>query len=103
MGLVAAEQAVTDPVFVRGHLRRLVWLLNYESGGIGWQAPEALGAVIAARPDSFADFIPILVSLPDMEPEDAFHFRAGYLWAMAGFIRRPLRRLAWLCPACCRP
>lgn len=82
LGLVAAELADRDPEFVRGHLRRLVWLLNDESGGIGWRAPEALGVILAGRPDCFADFIPILVSLLDMEAEDATRFQAGYLWAI---------------------
>jgi hypothetical protein len=82
MGLVAADLAERDPDFVRQHLRRLVWLLNDESGGIGWRAPEALGAMLAARPDCFADYIPILVSLLDMEAKDAVAFRAGYLWAI---------------------
>ena len=82
MGLVAADLADSDPDFVRQHLRRLVWLLNDESGGIGWRAPEALGAIIAARPDCFEDYIPILVSLLDMEAADADRFRSGYLWAI---------------------
>ncbi len=94
LGLAAAELADRDPEFVRGHLRRLVWLLNDESGGIGWRAPEALGAIIAARTDCFADFIPILVSLLDMVVEDAVRFRAGYLWAIG--------RLAGTAPAAAR-
>ena len=90
IGLVAADLADRDPDYVRQHLRRLVWLLNDESGGIGWRAPEALGAIVSARPDCFEDYIPILVSLLDMEAEDAIRFRAGYLWAIG--------RLAQACP-----
>jgi hypothetical protein len=30
----------------------------------------------------FQDYIPILVSLLDMEAQDAVRFRAGYLWAI---------------------
>ena len=82
LGLAASRIAEDDPEYVRVHLRRLVWLLNDESGGIGWRAPEALGEIIHNQPDLFAEFIPILVHLMDMEPEDALRFRAGWLWAI---------------------
>ena len=103
MGLVAADLAERDPEFVCGHLRRLVWLLNDQSGGIGWRAPEAMGAIIAARPDCFADFIPILVSLLEMEVEDAVRFRAGYLWAIGRLAQvapgPASQALPWVLPA----
>ena len=81
-GLAAARIADRDPEFVRGHLRRLLWLLNDESGGIGWHAPELIGEVLRNRPAQFHEFMPILASLLDMEPEDAVRFRAGWLWAI---------------------
>ena len=103
MGLVAADLAERDPEFVCGHLRRLVWLLNDESGGIGWRAPEALGAIITARPDCFADFIPILVSLLEMEAKDAVRFQAGYLWAIGRLAQvapgPASQALPWVLPA----
>ncbi|MFC1879280.1 DVU0298 family protein [Chloroflexota bacterium] len=82
LGLAASRIAKDDQEYIRIHLRRLVWLLNDESGGIGWRAPEALGEIIYNCPDLFAEFIPILVNLMDMEPEDAVRFRAGWLWAI---------------------
>ena len=107
MGLVAAELADHEAEFVRGHLRRLVWLLNDESGGIGWRAPEALGAILAARPDCFADFIPILVGLLDMEAQDAVRFRAGYLWAIGHLAQSApdsaRQALPWVLPALSDP
>jgi len=81
-GLVASYVAESDPEYVRVHLRRLVWLLNDESGGIGWRAPECIGEVLHHKPELFSGFIPILVNLIDMEPEDAIRFRAGWLWAI---------------------
>ncbi len=81
-GVAAAAIADRDPEFVRGHLRRLLWLLSDESGGIGWRAPELIGEVLRRRPRLFAEFMPILASLLDMEPEDAIRFRAGWLWAI---------------------
>lgn len=84
MGLAAGAISDTDAEFVRGHLRRLFWLLNDESGGIGWRAAEAIGEIIRARPVRFAEFIPNLIWLLDMETEDAVRFRPGIL---AGILR----------------
>ena len=82
LGLSASRISEDDPEYVRIHLRRFVWLLNDESGGIGWRAPEALGEILHKQPELFAEFIPILVHLMEMEPEDALRFRAGWLWAI---------------------
>jgi hypothetical protein len=82
IGLAAARIADDDPEYVRVHLRRLQWLLNDESGGIGWRFPEAMGEIIRNRPDCFTEFVPIVISLLDMEEEDATRFRAGILWAV---------------------
>ncbi len=82
-GLAAAAVADHDPEFVRGHLRRLLWLLSDESGGIGWRAPELIGELLHHRPEQFAEFIPLLVALLDLEAEDAARFRAGTLWAIS--------------------
>jgi len=82
VGLAAGRIASDDPRFVRNHLRRLLWLLNDESGGIGWRAPEAIGEIIRSQPERFVEFVPILISLLDMEEEDAVRFRPGLLWAI---------------------
>jgi HEAT repeat protein len=82
IGLAAGCIADDDPEFVRIHLRRLQWLLNDESGGIGWRAPEAMGEIIYNRPQQFAEFVPIVISLFDMEEEDVIRFRPGILWAV---------------------
>lgn len=47
LGLASAVVADHDPEFVRGILRRLMWMMNDESGSIGWRAPQAMGAIIA--------------------------------------------------------
>jgi hypothetical protein len=82
MGLAAGRIADEDPEFVRNHLRRLMWLLSDESGGIGWRAPEMMGEIVRNRPEQFGEFVPIIVSLLDMEEEDAARFRPGTLWAI---------------------
>lgn len=78
-GLAASAISEVDPEFVRGHLRRLFWLLNDESGGIGWRAPELIGEVLRRQPHRFAEFIPNLLWLLDMETEDAPRFQASIL------------------------
>ncbi len=82
IGLTAGVISDSDPEFVRGHLRRLFWLFNDESGGIGWRAAEAIAEIIRARPERFAEFIPLLYGLLEMEPEDAPRFRASVLRAI---------------------
>ncbi len=82
MGLAAGRIADEDPEFVRNHLRRLMWLLSDESGGIGWRAPEMMGEIVRNRPEQFGEFVPIILSLLDMEEEDAARFRPGTLWAI---------------------
>jgi hypothetical protein len=95
MGLAAGHISDEDPEFVRVHLRRLIWLLNDESGGIGWRAPEMIGEILRSRPTRFAEFIPILLSILDMEEEDAARFRPGTV--------RAIGRLAQVAPGAVRP
>lgn len=83
MGLAADRVAQDDPEFVRGHLRKLYWLLSEESGGVCWRAPEAMAEIVGRQPELLADYVPIVVSLiASMAEEDLAHFRAGALWAI---------------------
>jgi HEAT-like repeat len=82
LGVASQEISSLDPEFVRIHLRRLIWLVNDESGGIGWHAPESIGEIIAQCPGIFDEFIPPLFHFLDMEKEDAPRFRAGTLWGI---------------------
>jgi len=95
MGVAAGVILETDPEFVRGVLRRLMWSLNDESGGIGWKSPQAMGAMVAARPDELAEFAPILVSLFEIEEET---FRPGTLWAVARVAARAPHAMASAAP-----
>lgn len=80
-GLAAKIIAERDPEFIRNTLLRLFWLVNDESGGIGWRAPELIGEILHHCPQ-FEAFYPLLLSLLDLEEEDAPRFRAGTLWAI---------------------
>ncbi|MFL7870877.1 MAG: DVU0298 family protein [Anaerolineales bacterium] len=80
-GLAARIIAKRDPEYVRNYLLRLFWLINDESGGIGWRAPELIGEILYHCPQ-FSQFFPMVISLLDMEKEDAPRFQAGTLWAI---------------------
>lgn len=80
-GLAARIIAGRDPDYIRNYLLRLFWLVNDESGGIGWRAPELIGEILHHCPQ-FNQFFPMLVSLLDLEEEDAPRFRVGTLWAI---------------------
>ncbi len=83
LGRAAECVAPEAPDVVRNHLRRLLWLISEESGGVCWHAPEAMAEIVRRRPDAFADYIPIIASLlHTMEKEDLVRFRAGILRAI---------------------
>ncbi len=83
LGVAAARIARDDPDHVRQLLGRLLWLVNDESGGICWRAPEAMAEIVRREPGLFADYVPIITSLiVNLAEEDLEHFRAGILWAI---------------------
>jgi len=43
-------------------MRRLMWNLNDESGGIGWGSPEAMGEIMAQNPKMAEEYGSILTS-----------------------------------------
>ncbi|MEA3417440.1 MAG: hypothetical protein U9R02_15080 [Thermodesulfobacteriota bacterium] len=47
MGVVVSNLADHDMESARVIMRRLIWNLNDESGGIGWGSPEAMGEIMA--------------------------------------------------------
>jgi len=60
-GLAAQVVAEDNIEGVRVFLRSLLWLMNDESGGIGWSAPEAIGEVLLRCPrlkEEFGSLLP---------------------------------------------
>ncbi len=47
MGAVTSRLAAYEMEQARVVMRRLMWNLNDESGGIGWGSPEAIGEIMA--------------------------------------------------------
>jgi len=62
MGVVVARLAHEDFESARIVMRRLMWNLNDESGGIGWGSPEAMGEIMARHDRLAKEYACILVS-----------------------------------------
>jgi len=62
MGVVVARLANEDLESARIVMRRLMWNLNDESGGIGWGSPEAMGDIMARHERLAKEYACILVS-----------------------------------------
>jgi len=82
-GRVAAVVADRDIKSIRRQLQRFLWLMNDESGGICWYAPEAIGEVIYNVPQLTNEYGLILTSFLNEEP-----FEGGVRWTIARLISR---------------
>ena len=65
MGVVVGQLADQDMESARVIMRRLMWNLNDESGGIGWGSPEAMGEITAVHERLAREFHRILISYVD--------------------------------------
>lgn len=82
IGRVGGATAAAEPDRVRDLIRRLLWTLNEESGGSPWGATGAIGAIVAARPDLFANYLSMLCPFHDdvsIYPE--------FIWSLAAVGR----------------
>ncbi|MEN2986351.1 MAG: DVU0298 family protein [Thermodesulfovibrionaceae bacterium] len=63
MGHVAEEYVKADYLEdLRNTIRKLLWSMSEESGGVGWRAAELIAEIIYTDPELFKDIIPILWS-----------------------------------------
>ncbi|WP_459916725.1 DVU0298 family protein [Desulfocicer niacini] len=84
MGRVVAAMATEKPEQARVFMRRLMWSLNDESGGIGWGAPEAMGEIMARNKTLAREYRNILVSYTNPQGNYLEYepLRQGADWAM---------------------
>ena len=84
MGLVVSRLADENMESARVVMRRFMWNLNEESGGIGWGCPEALGECMA-RSERLADEYGCIL-LSYLHPERNFiehpALQEGVLWGI---------------------
>ena len=66
-------------------MRRLIWNLNDESGGIGWGSPEAMGEIMACHGQLADEFSKLLRSyiMPHGNFLEHEALQRGVLWGMA--------------------
>jgi methylated-DNA-[protein]-cysteine S-methyltransferase len=82
LGRLVGDKAHEDPEIVRDYLRRLFWSMNDESGNIIWNAPEAIGEILAQVPALAPEYFTQLSAFLREEP-----FERGTHWAIARLAR----------------
>jgi hypothetical protein len=104
MGAVAARLAHEDLESARIVMRRLMWNLNDESGGIGWGSPEAMGEIMARHDKLAKEYACILVSYINEAGNYLEHeiLQRGVLWGLGRLAHRRPELVrgasAYLCP-----
>ena len=84
MGAVVSNLADQDMESARVVMRRLIWNLNDESGGIGWGSPEAMGEIMARHFRLAEEYAFLLVSYVNEQGNYLEHpiLQRGVLWGL---------------------
>jgi hypothetical protein len=85
MGAAVARLADEDMEQARVIMRRLMWNLNDESGGIGWGSPEAMGEILACHELLANEYAPVLISYARKDGNylELEMLQRGLLWGVA--------------------
>nr|WP_320010422.1 DVU0298 family protein [uncultured Desulfobulbus sp.] len=92
MGAQVARLAEENIEEARIMMRRFLWSLNDESGGIGWGAPESMAEVMCNHPALAEEYVHMLISYmredgdePHQDGNYIEHplLQRGLLWAVA--------------------
>ena len=88
MGLFVSRTAARNMEKARIILRRIMWNLNDESGGIGWGSPEAMGEILSLCPELAIEFKSILFSYLDPAGNYIEHemLQRGVLWGIGTYL-----------------
>lgn len=89
LGKVVQALADQDMEDARVVMRRFMWMLNDESGGIGWGVPEAMAEILSGHSGLAEEYAHILVSFMR---EDGFYLeyapmQRGLMWGIGRFAR----------------
>jgi hypothetical protein len=85
MGEVVSHLADENMESARVIMRRLMWNLNEESGGIGWGSPEAMGEIMARHDGLAREYHCILLSYLREEKGNFLEnelLQRGVLWGL---------------------
>ncbi len=77
MGLVVAAISKNSPEQAGEIVRRLLWSITEESGGIGWTAIEMLAEIVVNDPERYRNLVALLMEFYDEEI-----FKDGVLYAI---------------------
>jgi hypothetical protein len=104
MGIFVARLAEQDMEEARMVMRRMLWSLNDESGGIGWGVPEAMAEVMACHEGLAGEYLHMLISYMREDGENLFEdgnflehesLQRGLLWGIGRLAeKRPQMLLA---------
>ena len=83
-GRVVSNLAARDMDGARVMMRRLLWNLNDESGGIGWGSPEAMGETMALHTGLCDEYRHMLISYVNPQGNFLEHevLQRGLLWGL---------------------
>jgi hypothetical protein len=84
MGIIISDLAASDLESARVVMRRFIWNLNDESGGIGWGCPESMAEAMARHEKLAAEYGCILISYlqPDGNYLEHEGLQRGVLWGV---------------------
>jgi hypothetical protein len=84
MGVIVNHIAREDMESARIIIRRLMWSLNDESGGIGWGSCEAMGEILARNPELAEEYSMMLMSYARKDGNYQEHelMQRGVLWGI---------------------
>ncbi len=88
MGELGLRLAAKKMEPARVLMRRIMWNLNDESGGIGWGSPEAMGQILYKSPPLAMEFKSILFSYLDNKGNFIEHdiLQRGVLWGIGTYL-----------------
>ncbi len=83
-GEVVSKISEHEIAYARNFMRRLMWNMNEESGGIGWGSPEAMGEIMTGNKKLADEYHNILVSyiMPDGNFIENELLQRGVLWGI---------------------
>ena len=95
MGDLGRRMAETRMEGARDLMRRILWNLNDESGGIGWGSAEAMGEILSRHSGLAAEFDSILFSYLDPRANfiDNPDLQRGILWGIGTYAAASPDRL----------
>lgn len=102
MGIYVARLAEKDMEEARIVMRRMLWSLNDESGGIGWGIPEAMAEIMRCHQGLADEYIHMLISYMREDGEELFQdgnyleheaLQRGLLWGIGRLAEEKIEML----------